>query len=202
MALATYADLLASVANLLHRTDLTASLPDFVALAEARFNRELRTRYQESSVTGTAATTVSLPADFLEVRSLSIVQSWGDKILRPVTLTEAREAGYTDTPAMYALTGTSVVIAPTPSTTMTYRLDYYSKIPALSTAGVNWLLTNYPDIYLYGALFEAAVFLRDVELAQGFETIVSSRMGALITHDDDSRFGNQLVMRSDVMMRA
>ena len=36
MALSTYTDLQASVANWLHRSDLTAVIPDLVGLAEGR----------------------------------------------------------------------------------------------------------------------------------------------------------------------
>ena len=44
MALANYADLTASVANWLNRTDLTAIIPDFVAMAESDISRDLRLR--------------------------------------------------------------------------------------------------------------------------------------------------------------
>ena len=44
MALANYADLQASVANWLHRADLTAVIPDFVAIAEARMSADLDAR--------------------------------------------------------------------------------------------------------------------------------------------------------------
>ena len=46
MALANYADLTASVANWLNRTDLTAIIPDFVAMAESDISRDLRLRKQ------------------------------------------------------------------------------------------------------------------------------------------------------------
>ena len=42
MALATYSDLKASIADFLNRDDLTAVIPDFIKLAEAQFKREIR----------------------------------------------------------------------------------------------------------------------------------------------------------------
>ena len=56
MAIATYTDLQTSIANFLARSDLTAQIPDFIALAEASMSRELETRSQEKRAT---ASTVS-----------------------------------------------------------------------------------------------------------------------------------------------
>ena len=42
MALTTFDELKASIADFLNRDDLTAVIPDFVKLAETKMNRELR----------------------------------------------------------------------------------------------------------------------------------------------------------------
>lgn len=49
-----------------------------------------------------------------------------------------------------------------------YRVQYYAKIPTLtaSMTTTNWLLQNYPDVYLYAVSYEAARHLRDIEAAQ------------------------------------
>jgi hypothetical protein len=44
MAFTSYSDLKTTIANYLARSDLTTQIPDFIALAEARLSRELRTR--------------------------------------------------------------------------------------------------------------------------------------------------------------
>src|SRR4051794_31417082 len=67
MALATYSDLQASIANWLHRSDLTLQIPDFISLAESRLNRLLilRSMETEASLTASPATRyVTLPTDF------------------------------------------------------------------------------------------------------------------------------------------
>ena len=67
MALSNYADLKASIALWLKRTDLTASIPDFIRLAESRINRELTMRFFEDEAIYTAtisSRTMALPADF------------------------------------------------------------------------------------------------------------------------------------------
>ena len=68
-----YATLQQGIATWLARADLTASIPDFIQLAESRFNRELRTRQMLVTVTGSAVGgTFTLPADLREVQSLRI----------------------------------------------------------------------------------------------------------------------------------
>jgi hypothetical protein len=47
MAITTYAELQAAAANWLVRGDLTARIPEFITLAEARLNRVLRARMAE-----------------------------------------------------------------------------------------------------------------------------------------------------------
>jgi len=47
-----------------------------------------------------------------------------------------------------------------------YEFHYYAKIPALVAAGTNWLLTEYPNAYLYGVLTELAAVQRNAEMAQ------------------------------------
>lgn len=161
MALANYTDLLASLASWLMRDDLTANIPDFVALCESRNNLQIRTRQMEATTTLTPATggICTLPTDHIEARRvvsnvdpISVLEQMGLDAARAQYST----AGY---PSFYAIKGSSLLIFPPSTATIT--LDYYQKIPALVTSSTNWLLTKVPQIYLYGSLLEAAPFLED-----------------------------------------
>ena len=75
MAIATYTDLQTSIANFLARSDLTAQIPDFIALAEATMSRELETRSQEKRATANTVSGneyLSLPTDLREVREVKL----------------------------------------------------------------------------------------------------------------------------------
>jgi hypothetical protein len=73
MALTTYTELKASVADWLNRTDLTSVVPDFIALAEAQIERTLRTRQMIVRATASIDTEYSaVPADFLETKSIKL----------------------------------------------------------------------------------------------------------------------------------
>ena len=66
MAFSNYTELQTSVADWLDRDDLTARIPDFITLAEARFNRLLRIRSMETEaeqVTVAGTRSYSLPTD-------------------------------------------------------------------------------------------------------------------------------------------
>ena len=74
MAITTYAELKTAVADWLNRSDLTAVIPSFIALAESHFNQEERLRNQKSIVRATATFNQeyeALPGDYLEMLNLT-----------------------------------------------------------------------------------------------------------------------------------
>lgn len=169
MALANYTNLLASIATWLARADLTAQIPDFVQLAEARFNRILRTRVQETraqlNITGEY---VTLPNDFLEFRSGYLNSS----PRRPLQFlpNDTQTVTYSDPwsptwgnsqPAFFSIEGDSFRFAPVPGGADTAYIQYYSKIPPLVLNATNWLLTAHPDLYLFGSLLAATANIQD-----------------------------------------
>src|SRR3546814_18391700 len=76
MALGTYSELQAAIANWLARpgdATLTPFIPDFIRLAEARISRDLRLRAMELRATAEITDGhLALPAGFLEMRNLQL----------------------------------------------------------------------------------------------------------------------------------
>ena len=167
MAIGTYAELKTAVASWLNRDDLTANIPDFITLCEARLNRVLRTRAMEGLYT---ASTISgqrdynLPASYLQMRALRLNTS-------PLTVLEyvspeimdrvwAGSAG--GRPAAYTIKANELFLGPSPDSAYTMEMDYYRKFPSLSTIiTTNEMLTDNPDVYLYGSLLEAEPFIKN-----------------------------------------
>lgn len=171
MSIATYSELQTAVANWLSRADLTSRIPEAIALAEAAFNRNIRHRQMEQRATATATEYMSLPSDFLELRSVKL-DGAPDTSLRLLSPWDGdREfTSATGWPYYYALQANQLRIIPAPDSTYTVEIDYYKRIPALSsTQTTNWLLTDYPDLYLYGACFHALTLVQD-----------DSRVGAVL----------------------
>ena len=71
MALGTFTELKDAIADWLDRSDLTARIPDFITLAEARLNRDLRIRPMEvrsSMETTSGQRYFNLPGGYLQMR--------------------------------------------------------------------------------------------------------------------------------------
>tara|TARA_R100000329_G_scaffold122958_1_gene101526 strand:- start:5022 stop:6254 length:1233 start_codon:yes stop_codon:yes gene_type:complete len=122
MALSNYTELKASIADYLNRSDLTAAIPDFISLTEAKLKR----RYKDFS-------------------------------------------------------------------------------PLSSSNANNWILTSYPDVYLYGALLEASPYLVEDERvsvwAQLYAAAVGSLRGTVGNADFDDYDGLKLAV-GDWLARA
>lgn len=167
----TWTELQANIADWLDRDDLTSQIAEYIGYAERTFNRVLRLPEMEESATASSSeVTVTLPSDFLIMRSLYIDGTNELTMLRQVSLDRLRStyrAEETGTPAFFALqSATELVLAPAPTSSITYVLNYYQKIPALgATQATNWLLTAHPDLYVAQTLVEAHLFLRDTEAA-------------------------------------
>jgi hypothetical protein len=173
-----YASLQTTVAAWMHRNDLTAQLPTFIEMAEARFNRELRLADMEAEDTGTATAGVAaLPADFLSLRSLA---SNGKPLsyLTPQEFQRFVGATYSGTPPVFTIKDGALSFQPAGD--VPYSLLYYGKIPALSnSATTNWLLDASPDVYIHATLVQARLYVKDPEGALASEQAYSSAVQSL-----------------------
>lgn len=167
MALATYTDLKAAVADLLHRTDLTTQIVDFIALAESKINRTLRARLMEVDETVTLAIgtrTIALPARFYEPVSLDLViTGQGNTSLIPLLPEQMAvndSALAKSRPQYYAINGDNITF-PNLSDATYSLLFRMVKGYAIATTSTNTLLTNHPEVYLYGAAMYAAPYIKD-----------------------------------------
>ena len=205
MAISTKAELHTAVANWMNRSDLTSRIPEFIALAEASFNRNLRTREMLVRCTASVAGQyVSLPTDFLEMLNIELTSTSPPK--RLIYITSDRSDDYreqqnnkTGTPSYYTIEGDSIQLLPTPDATYTLQLNYYQDIPALAAladSGNNHLLLSNPDVYLYATLMQASPYIMDPDSAQIWDGLLARSMQELQASDDKSRYsGGTLNMR-------
>lgn len=155
-----YPQLVTAIAGLMHRTDLSGSIPTFIALAEARLNRNLRVRQMEVDLPLTTMTDnlITMPADIVDVKSLWVPGFEGSP-LEPNSFDAVLASGRSGTPTMYARKGSKGVFI---NGSGDVKGVVYQQIAALSDSNqTNWLLDEHPDVYLYGALVQAAIYTKD-----------------------------------------
>ena len=192
MALSTYTELKTSIGDWLNRSDLTSVIPDFISLAEAQVERTLRTRQMIVRANASFdAQYGAVPADFLETKSLKLTSTNPQTPLEFLSIDalDNKAAEYTASgkPRFFGIVGGQLRIVPTPDATYTTELTYYAKLTKLSsTVATNWLLTSNPDIYLYGALLQAAPYLQDDARIQTWATLYERALNDSQTADDRS----------------
>ena len=80
------------------------------------------------------------------------------------------------TPRMYSTdsagtSGTVITLAPTPSSTLAYSVDFIAPETGLSSSNANtWIDTNAPAVMLAAALYEASAFLKAPETLSLYKT--------------------------------
>ena len=202
MSITTYAELQSSIADWLLRDDLTSVIPTFISLAEAKFNRRIRDYRMVKRATAQVDTAYfAIPSDWQENIRFQLNTS-PITTLEYVTPDQAAEEkrlyNSSGRPAFFTMIGDQFQIVPAPDSTYDAELTYYAKIPALSGSNTsNWLLTKAPDIYLYGALMEAAPYLDDDARIQVWGGLLEHSMNALQIESDRAKTGS-----SSIRMRA
>lgn len=77
--------------------------------------------------------------------------------------------------------GNAIEIYPKPTEIINMIMDYYATLLELTMDNSNWILNHYPDIYLYGAFVEAAIWLKDRESLPGWQSEFEGRLARLVT---------------------
>lgn len=204
MALANYTDLQASIADTLNRDDLTASIPNFIVLAEAALNRDLRHwRNENRAIAPVSTRYTALPSDFIEPIRMELSD---DKtkvsLMSHYEMQTQREASgdKVGKPLNYNITQGEVELYPTPDSTYNLEMYYYGKIPALSSSNAtNDVLTYFPDAYLYGSLLHTAPYLGDDQRTQVWASLYQSTVNAINTQSDSAKqgaVGRKITIRS------
>lgn len=200
MPFADYTGLKAEIAAWLDRTDLTAEIPTFIALAESGLNRALRTREQwtEQSMT-VDAEYESLPANWAETSTLTLQTNPVDPVAYVTPETFGREKRLRPAlgrPQVYTIVGKRFRFAPVPDTPYSALHEYWAKLVPLSAgAPTNWLLTDNPDVYLFAALAQANTYLRDAEGKVEAESVLAKLLAELAVMDKRADYPTTPQMR-------
>ena len=205
MALTTYTELKSSLADWLNRTDLTSVIADFISLAEAQMERQLRTRQMIVRATASFAAAAeygTVPDDFMEVKSIKLdtnpVTSLTFQTIEAMDQLSNTTYLSSGKPLYFTVVGNQFRLLPIPDGAYTADLVYYAKLTKLSDSNAtNWLLTQAPDVYLYGALLQAAPYLQDDARISVWSSLYLAGLDQLQVADDrGSTSGGALLARA------
>jgi len=165
MALDTYAALQTSIANTLHRADLSSSILDFITLADSRINCDLRVRQMETTQASTiAAGVLAVPSNYIELLDayISSTSPYGSLTRKTSNwiYDNYPQRSADQQPRFIAREGSSFIFGPFPDSNYTVILVYYNRFKSLS-AELNSIFSSYPGLWLYAALCESAPFLKN-----------------------------------------
>lgn len=210
MALDTYTDLQTAIGNWLNRGDLTAAIPDFITIAESQMLKRFKKALTEgkmlpramvcnnSNFTIPAATEfVALPSGFLGVVSFTIDAPTNPAnapqvqldYVSPMNLAYLKQkrgpTASNDTPGVYTILGSQFQFLPVADISYAGDLWYWQVFTPLAAAqgGINWILQNHPEAYLYGALTAAAPYLMDDARVQVWGNLFTTALEDILAAD-------------------
>lgn len=202
MPFSTTAQFRTAIKSWSKRTEFSdAEIDDFTLLFEAEFfgDPEVRLRQMETVDAAFAVTDrlTPLPAGFLELRSIVSIgsPSYPLKLITPQSAAEAYDYATASNGLGYIIEGENLRIEPLPGS-LTLRLDYYAALTTITAGTPNWLLTNFPNCYLFGTLRYTAPYVGNDERIPMWEAWYQKARASVLAADRRSkRAGSQPFMR-------
>ncbi len=176
MAITTYAELKTAMADWSHRSDLTTYLDDFIDQTESFFRLSpvspsepgiggIRANITRATGTLSAGTeTLARPSDFLEAYRFRLTADTGGLVeyTGPENIGLYKRTG-SGMPHYWTVSDV-IEFDVAPDSAYAYELSYYPDFVALDgTNTTNWVITNHPNIYLSGCLYNLYSFIQDAE---------------------------------------
>jgi hypothetical protein len=178
----------------------TQQIDTFIRQAEQRIYNTVQFSILRKNVDGVLSTGnkyLNAPVDFLAVYSLAVIDASGNfeyLLNKDVNFLRAAFPNPADTglPQYYALFGAvttndpiptltnelTLIVGPTPNDNYAVELHYYYYPESIVTAGNTWLGDNFDSVLLYGALIEAATFMKsEAEVLAGYTARYTEALG-------------------------
>lgn len=181
MALSNYTELQASVLDWMVRAGQTGQVVDWIALAEARLNRELGPVETDTTLTGVA------DSRRIDISALSIVQpialflaeTGSDEVrINPAADGTFPYLTTSGRPTKWAIDGTNIDFDRPLDSAYPFRLRYRQRF-ALATSSTNWLLTNHPDVYLAASIVWGSAYNKNLSEASAWKQLLDEAIPSI-----------------------
>lgn len=197
----TLALLKASVNRNLHRTFDDDVLEGFIDNTGIAIGRDAQLFEQDASTTVASSSTGLAPsdiaADFSILTSIKYSTDGQERFLRAYTPDQAAGvfAYATHRPTGYKWEAGKLYILPHRDETLT--INYQQRIPALSDLVMtNDILTNWPEVYEFGATYRAALQMQDDDAINKYRELYDEHIAKLAAYAEAQRLGAYTQIRS------
>jgi hypothetical protein len=201
MALANYTDLQTTLATWVERagdSTYTTNVVDIIALAEAKLNRQLGVVETDAALTGTVnSRTVDISALSM-TRPVALFASYfqnHETQLTPKNDGTYEEQNNAGRPRYWSIDGTTIVFDRILDSAYAFRFRYDQKFN-LATSSTNWLLTNYPDVYLAACIAWSGAFYEDFTSAGNWKAVLDEGIDEVRHVIAQTRKGDLVVDRA------
>jgi len=205
MTISTYAELKTAISNWTDDAEIAYYLADFISLAESTLKHDEKTRFLAGEIRATASTVaasqyLAVPTGFQRIKRMHIVGSPQTNIdIVSRTVLDDHYSSSTGTPSYVAVVGDEFEFNRIPDSIYTVEI-VSDKFTALSDSNTtNEIFPAYVDLYLYGALIHAAIFVKDTDLYTMAEREYSKAITNAKNADKSARYAGRLKARSRVV---
>lgn len=197
MALSNYAELKQSIINWSHRDDIDLLVDDFISLGETEIYQNgeepLRVRSMETRATAladTASRYLALPDGYIQMRRLRLEINSNSNDVKYQTPEEMRIIQGGGLPTFFTVTS-QVEFNKTPDAAYTVEMQYHKKLTLLDSGNTtNAILTQYPTIYLFSALWALFEYTEEEQLAQKYYIRMINAIKGANKQDRKGRYGS------------
>jgi hypothetical protein len=146
---------------------------------------------------------IALPTDLREVREVKLNTS-------PITVLSYASPSSLDStysgnglgkPLGYSIVGKEMKLRPVPDSAYTAEIVYIGNVDAISAVSTPTLFLRSPDLYLYGALTEAYIYLLDEQRAAQYDEKFTRAINEVRIDEERSHYGTGSLQTKSVYMR-
>jgi|TARA_Y100001938_G_scaffold146981_1_gene227134 hypothetical protein len=197
----TYSELKTNIASYLNRSDLTNQLDLFIDQAEAEINRRVRTKDMVKRANAVLEQQyLTLPDDWQEAINVEITSNDFSPVFQQSieSLDVYRKSvdNSSGQPIYFAIVDNTLEFAPTPDQNYDIQLTYYAKPTPLSDSNTsNFISNDHPDLYLYGSLKHASIFLMEDDRVNLFNDLFEKALEEIRMEDYKSQYAKGSLMQ-------
>jgi hypothetical protein len=187
MAISNYSELVTAVSEWAHRSDVAALIDTFLPLAESDLQIRLKLlEFEASNTISLTSGAGSLPSGWMGVRSVRSTANPSIP-LRYTTPDKFAQLPDESGEAVFYTVETDQIKVWRQADTV--QVLYQARFAPLTSGDpVNALITNYPDLYLFGVLTQVAMWEHDDEAMKRWGLLLEAAVARVRKNDRDRKY--------------